>query len=58
MMFSPGPDPLAPAGPPVCTRHPTFVTRPAAGLQGVLVRGGESVPAESVPAAACQDRAD
>ena len=44
MMFSPPPpDPPALAGPPVCTHHPTFVTRSAAGLHTVPVRGREVV---------------
>ena len=37
------PDPPALAGPPMCTYHPTFVTRSAAGLHALPVCGGEVV---------------
>ena len=41
-VFNP-PDPPALASPPVCTHHPTFVTRSAASLQAPPVHSGEVV---------------
>ena len=39
MMFSTPPPTPGIGRPPVCTHHPTFVTRSAAGLQPVPLRG-------------------
>ena len=41
-VFNP-PDPPAQAIPPVCSHHPTFVTRSTAGLHPMPVRGGEII---------------